>query len=138
MRRGARHRPRSRADLDLARPAEHRPALAAEQRVIHIADLRSARMLSPRARKRVMDHMQLGVAPDTHLATVVVVDNAALAALVRTVMWMGGRRPELMIFDSIDEAIERSLLCLRDARIPPPIGLAPGCYQSPRPELRQN
>lgn len=106
-------------------------ALAAEQQLIHIVDLRWTRLPPAAVRKRIMEHMRCNVASELQLATVAVVDNSALASLVRAAVWLNGRRAELLIFDSIDEAIERSLQRLRAARIPPPLGLEPGRYQPP-------
>lgn len=111
-------------------------ALAAEQQFVHIVDLRQVEPPSANVRRRALEHMRTNLAAEIQLASIVVLDSPLLASLIRVAHRAPlGRESKLMLVDTLDEAIERGLAELRDARIPPPMGLAPGRYRTPMLEL---
>lgn len=105
-------------------------AMANEQRLIHVMDLRRAERAGPLARKRALEHMREEPAAHLRLATIAVAEPS-LAAMVRVAARMGRRSLEPCIVDTIEEAVELALIGLRSARIPAPMGLSPEQYQAP-------
>jgi hypothetical protein len=105
-------------------------ALAAEQRLIHVIDLRLAEKASGLARKRALEHSREDPAAYVRLATIAVAEPS-LAALVRVAGRTARRGHTPIIMETIEEAIELALIELRSARIPPPSELTPGRYRAP-------
>lgn len=114
-------------------------ALAAEQRLLHIVDLTGAQWPQAAVRKRVVEHVSVNLAAEVMLSTIVVCGDFAdrMTSFVRSVDQLRGGRhvEELIIVETVAEAIEVALERMWSARIPPPLGLEPGRYQAPRLEL---
>lgn len=110
--------------------------LAAEQQLLHIVDLTRAQWPHASVRMRAVDHVSLNLADEVMLSTIVVCGDLAdrMSAFVGSVARLrGGRRvAELLIVETVSEAIELALERMWSARIPPPFGLDPDCYQTPR------
>jgi hypothetical protein len=110
-------------------------AIAAEQRLIQVTDLSQARCPRGIVQKRMFEHARHDLAGEVTLASFVVLDDPRLRGLITAVGWAtrGTRRaPEIVIVDSMAEAIEQSLVRLRSERIPAPPGLDPARYRAPR------
>ncbi len=105
-------------------------AMATEQRLIHVMDLRGAEQAGALARKRALEHAREEPAPQLRLATIAVAEPS-LATLVRVAARMGRRSHEPAIVDTIEEAVELALFELRSARIPAPLELTPDRYRAP-------
>jgi hypothetical protein len=114
-------------------------ALAAEQQLLHIADLSYVQWPSAAVRMRVVNHRSLNLAAEVMLATIVVCGELAerLNGFVRSVGQLSGGRhsAEMIIVQTVPEAIEVALERMWSARIPPPLGLDPRRYQTPRLDL---
>ncbi|PRQ00553.1 hypothetical protein [Enhygromyxa salina] len=114
-------------------------ALAAEQQLLHIADLTRAQWPDAAVRKRVFEHSSVNLSREVTLATIVVCGDLTdrLTGLVRSVEQLGGGRhpAKLFLVETVAEGISVALEQLWSARIPPPLGLEPGCYQTPRLDL---
>lgn len=105
-------------------------AMATEQRLIHVVDLRRAEQAGALARKRALEHSREDPAALVRLATIAVAEPS-LAAMVRFAVRMRRSGPATNIVDTIEEAIEMALLELHSARIPAPLGLTPHHYRAP-------
>lgn len=108
-------------------------ALAAEQQLVHIVDLRSTELPRATVCKRAIEHARDDLGAEVTLSTIVVVDDPGLRWLVSAMARMNQPRhgASLSFVESIDEAIAIALERMWDARIPPPLGLVPGRYQPP-------
>lgn len=104
-------------------------AMASEQRIVHVLDLRHAKYPSALARKRALEHMREEPVAHVRLATIAVAEPP-LAMLVRVGARIG-RRQEPNVVETIEEAIELALMELRSAKIPAPLGLSPVGYRAP-------
>ncbi|PRQ02869.1 hypothetical protein ENSA5_20460 [Enhygromyxa salina] len=109
-------------------------ALAAEQQLVHIVDLRFTTLPAPAACKRLIEHARDDLGAEVTLSSVVVLGDPALRWVVSAAHRMSNGRG-LEVVNSIDAAIELALRRMWDARIPPPCGLAPGRYEAPTLEL---
>jgi hypothetical protein len=110
-------------------------ALAAEQRLVCIADLRAAGAPSPWVCKRLYEHARDDVAREVVLVTIAVVEDPRLRAIIKTMRRLSGgpREPEIVIVDRMADALEYTLARLRAERIPRPDGLDPSRYGAPLP-----
>lgn len=109
-------------------------AIAAEQRLIRIADLTHACCPPGIVRKRMYEHASNDLAAETTLAAYVVVDDPQIRGVVTGLRWVSGGRnvPEIIMVDRMTRAIELALARLRAERIPAPAGLDPIRYEPPR------
>ena len=109
-------------------------ALAAEQQLVHIADLSGARQPAARVRKRIYEHAQDDLAAEVALLTIVVRGDMDPCGFVRSVGRLASARhaTELVVVETVREAILVALARMWDARIPPPFGLDPVHYRTPR------
>lgn len=109
-------------------------AMAAEQRLIQITDLSQARCPRGIVQKRMFEHARTDPASEVTLVSFVVLDDPRLRGLITALRWASRARraPEIVIVDSMTEAIEQSLVRLRSERIPAPPGLDPIRYRAPR------
>ncbi|MFO7563659.1 MAG: hypothetical protein R6X02_13510 [Enhygromyxa sp.] len=109
-------------------------AMAAEQRLIRIADLRRARPPSGAVRRRAFDHNRNDLVGEVAVVRIVVLDDPILRSIIHTMRRIGGgrRSSELVVVDKMSTAIELTLERLRAERIPPPQGLDPAHYEPPR------
>lgn len=109
-------------------------AIAAEQRLIKIADLSQAGCPRGPVRKRMYEHASNDLAAEVTLATYVVVDDPLIRGLITSLRWLsGGRREsEIIMVESMARAIELALARLWAERIPAPAGLDPVGYEPPR------
>lgn len=105
-------------------------ALAAEQQLIHIFDLRDAERPSARACMRAIEHSRDDIAAEVRLATIAVAEPV-LGSVVRVAGCLGRYRSAPIVVSTIEDAIEIALIELRGARIPAPLGLTPRCYRAP-------
>jgi hypothetical protein len=105
-------------------------AMAAEQQLIFVMDLRHAEQPSGLVRKRVLEHSRDDIAAEVRLATIAVA-TPGLGSVVRVVGCMGRYKQMPNVVETIEDAIELALLELRSARIPAPLGLTPRCYRAP-------
>jgi hypothetical protein len=105
-------------------------AMASEQRLVHVVDLRHARRPSALARKRGVEHMREDLFAEVRLASIVVAEPV-LGAVVRFDARMSQLRHAPSIVETIEAALELALLELRAARIPAPVGLTPRRYRAP-------
>jgi hypothetical protein len=105
-------------------------ALAAEQQVVHVIDLRRAERPSALACKRAIEHSRDDIAAEVRLATIAVAEPV-LGSVVRVSGCMGRHKQMPNVVDTIEDAIELALLELRGARIPAPVGLTPMRYRAP-------
>jgi hypothetical protein len=112
-------------------------ALADEQRMIHIINLLGVQVPAAIVRKRAIEHARENLAVELRVATIAVTESLAMRGFVGALFATGQYRhdSEVLVVESIDEAIEEGLRCLREARIPPPVGLAPGRYCAPTLDL---
>lgn len=114
-------------------------ALAAEQQLLHIVDLSAVQWPDAAVRMRVVDHASLSLATEVMISTIVVCGHLAdrVSSFVRSVDQLRGGRhsTDLVIVESIAEAIEVALEKMWSARIPPPLDLDPRRYQTPRLQL---
>jgi len=113
-------------------------ALAAEQRLVCIADLRAGGAPSPRVCKRLYEHARDDIAREVVLVTFAVVKDPSLRGIIKTMRRSSGspREPEIVIVERMAAALEYTLTRLRAERIPPPEGLDPVRYGAPlRPRL---
>lgn len=107
-------------------------ALAAEQRLIRIADLRAARAPAAEACKRLYEHARDDLAGEVVIVTFVVLDSPLLYDIVKAMGWLrAGREPELVLVERMATALELTLARLRAERIPAPAGLDPVRYGPP-------
>jgi hypothetical protein len=105
-------------------------AMATEQRLIHVIDLRRAERASALVRKRMLEHSRDEPAAHVRLATIAVADPG-MASQVHVAARMGRRPHAPNVVETIEEAIELALIELRSAKIPAPPGLSPERYQAP-------
>jgi multidrug resistance efflux pump len=105
-------------------------AMATEQRLIHVVDLRHSGRPSALVRKRAMEHAREDLAAEVRLSTIVVAEPT-MGAVARIAGREGRYWHAPSIVETIEEAIELALLELRDARIPAPVGLTPRHYRAP-------
>lgn len=105
-------------------------ALAAEQQIVHVIDLRRAERPSALVRKRALDHSRGDLAVEVRLATIAVAEPG-LGSLVRMAGYMGRHKHVPNVVETIEEAIELALVELRRARIPAPVELTPLRYRAP-------
>ncbi|KIG15949.1 hypothetical protein DB30_05140 [Enhygromyxa salina] len=114
-------------------------ALAAEQQLLHIADLTRAHWPSAAVRKRVFEHSSVNLSCEVMLATIVVCGDLTdrLTGMARSVdkLNVGRHEAPLFIVETVAEGIAIALEQMWSARIPPPLGLEPGGYQTPRLDL---
>jgi hypothetical protein len=105
-------------------------AMAAEQQIIHVIDLRHAERPSALVRKRALDHTREDLAAEVRLATIAVV-APGLGSVVRISGCMGQHEYAPNVVETIEDALELALVELRSARIPAPPGLTPRRYRAP-------
>ncbi len=109
-------------------------AIAAEQRLLRIADLSHARLPAGPVRKRVFEHAGDDLAAEVTIATYVVAQDPAVRGMVSALRWVGGgaREPEIIMVERVEQALERAIERLCAERIPVPPGLDPVRYEPPR------
>jgi hypothetical protein len=107
-------------------------ALAAEQQLIHVIDLRRAERPPGLVSKRAIEHSREDIAPEVRLATIAVAEPV-LGAVVRAAGCVCRYRQAPSVVETIEDAIELALIELRAARIPAPVGLTPWRYRAPTP-----
>lgn len=109
-------------------------AMAAEQRLIRIADLSHARPPAGVVRKRAFEHNRNDLAGEITLVMFVVLDDPIFRSIVHTLRLTAGGRwmPEIVVVDKLATAIELTLERLHAERIPAPEGLDPLRYEPPR------
>jgi hypothetical protein len=105
-------------------------AMAAEQQIIHVIDLRHAKPLSALACKRALEHRREDLALEVRLATIAVAD-VGLGTVVRVPESRGRFKYAPSFAETIEDALELALAELRSARIPAPVGLTPRRYRAP-------
>lgn len=106
--------------------------LAAEQRIVHVVDLSYCGKPAARVRKRVYEHTRGNLSAEVVMSTVVVLDNPRMRGVITATRWMSGARDgELVIVETIGEALSFALDRLRAANIPQPPSLEPDRYRAP-------
>lgn len=111
------------------RDATSAEAMAAEQQLVYVIDLRRAARPSGLVRKRLLEHSRNDIAAEVRLATFAVAEPD-LGALVRAAGRAHKQPPSIV--PTIEQAILMALTALRAARIPVPRGLTPEGYRTPR------
>lgn len=105
-------------------------AMAAEQQLVHVIDLRHAERPAVLVRKRSIEHSRHDIAAEVRLATIAVAEPV-LGTVVRAAGSVGRYRQAPSLVNTIEDAIELALTELRSARIPAPVGLTPRRYRAP-------